>query len=103
MHASCCAAPCSAHAADQTIVHQSPAALCPGDVWHIALEGLPGSRICYGYKVSGDGGWDTGMRWYPDRVLVDPYAPLLNGRRFFGRRDGIEHFTSGVSTSVLYG
>lgn len=33
-----------------------------GDVWHVALEGLPGIGICYGYRVSGKGGWDTGFR-----------------------------------------
>jgi pullulanase/glycogen debranching enzyme len=33
-----------------------------GDVWHISLEGLPGSNVMYGFKVSGDGGWDTGHR-----------------------------------------
>lgn len=29
-------------------------------MWHIALEGLPGSNVCYGFKVDGDGGWETG-------------------------------------------
>ncbi|GFH19985.1 Aamy domain-containing protein, partial [Haematococcus lacustris] len=48
--------------------------------------------ITYGYKVAGDGGWETGLRWYPQRVLVDPYAPLLSGRRVFGQRDPVEQF-----------
>jgi hypothetical protein len=33
-----------------------------GDVWHAQLEGLPGSGVLYGYKVAGEGGWETGNR-----------------------------------------
>jgi hypothetical protein len=35
----------------------------PGDVWHVALEGLPGSGVLYGFRVKGEGGWETGYRW----------------------------------------
>ena len=69
---------------------------CSGDIWHVSLEGLPGSGICYGYRVSGTGGWDTGFRWDASRVLLDPYAPLVSGRRFFGKRDAIEKFQQKV-------
>ncbi len=65
---------------------------CEGDVWHAQLEGLPGSGICYGYRVTGEGGWDTGFRWDGSRVLLDPYAPLVSGRRNFGKREDIERF-----------
>jgi isoamylase len=34
-----------------------------GDVWHVCLEGLPGSNVLYGFKVAGDGSWETGHRW----------------------------------------
>ncbi len=65
-------------------------------MWHIALEGLPASGVCYGYKVNGDGGYETGLRWHPNRVLIDPYAPLMSGRRHFGKREPIEHFKAMV-------
>ena len=74
----------------------SSALLNTGDVWHVALEGLPGSGICYGYRVSGTGGWDSGFRWDGSRVLLDPYAPLVSGRRHFGKRDDIERFEGKV-------
>lgn len=68
-----------------------------GDVWHIAVEGLPRSGILYGYRVSGEGGWETGHRWDPTRVMLDPYAPLVAGRRRFAVRDEIEQFKQKVS------
>ncbi|KAF5827337.1 glycoside hydrolase superfamily [Dunaliella salina] len=71
----------------------------PGDVWHAALENLPLSGICYGYKVSGEGGWETGLRWDPSRVL-DPYAPFVSGRREFAKRDEIEQFKPNVGESL---
>ncbi|KAL6757880.1 isoamylase, starch debranching enzyme [Haematococcus lacustris] len=77
---------------ENRFITELPLSSKTGDVWHIALEGLPGSGITYGYKVAGDGGWETGLRWYPQRVLVDPYAPLLSGRRVFGQRDPVEQF-----------
>ena len=55
-----------------------------GDTWHTALKGLPDKGVRYAYKVSGDGGWETGNRWYPELLLVDPYAPLVAGRDVFG-------------------
>ena len=53
--------------------------------------------VLYGYKVAGEGGWDTGHRWDPEKVLADPYAPLLKGRARWGQRDEFEGFTR-VST-----
>ena len=29
--------------------------------------------------------YTPGDRWHPDRVMVDPYAPLVDGRRVFGQ------------------
>jgi isoamylase len=52
-----------------------------------SLQDLPKKGVLYGYKVSGEGGWETGLRWSPDAVLLDPYAKLVEGRRFFGQRD----------------
>lgn len=160
-----------------------------GDVWHISLEGLPGSGVMYGFKVAGDGGWDTGhrcvhgwrschgaagaargawflcvrhaarvqqcaaggagscplhgmclaaaegvplcmdcwqairrglflllqaskairvclvmlsvmhalcRRWYPNNILLDPYAPLVAGRHKWATRDELEKFKKNV-------
>ncbi len=67
-----------------------------GDVFHVELAGLPGSGLRYGFRVAGDGGWAEGHRWEPERVLLDPYAPLVAGRRRFGVRDGVEQFQGKV-------
>jgi len=63
-----------------------------GDVWHCALVGLPRSGVLYTLKAAGDGGWETGHRWDANKELLDPYAPLISGRRVFGVRDSIEQF-----------
>ncbi|KAG2497653.1 hypothetical protein HYH03_004392 [Edaphochlamys debaryana] len=73
-----------------------------GDVWHVELQGLPGSGVRYGFKVAGDGGWETGHRWNANRVLLDPYAPLVAGRRWFGKRDAVEQF-KGKDGSLFLG
>lgn len=72
-----------------------------GDTWHAQLEGLPGIDVCYGYKVAGEGGWETGNRWDSSRVLLDPYAPLVSGRRVFGKRDALENFKPKVGSLFL--
>jgi len=63
-----------------------------GEVFHIELVNLPGAAVLYGVRVSGDGGWERGCRWDDSRVLLDPYAPLVQGRRLFGIRDSVENF-----------
>ena len=39
-------------------------------------------------------------RWYNDDLLLDPYAPLISGRRHFGVRDEVEEFEEKVSTQA---
>ncbi len=39
-------------------------------------------------------------RWYNEDMLLDPYAPLISGRRQFGVRDEIEEFEEKVRMSV---
>lgn len=63
-----------------------------GSVWHIALEGLPRSGVLYGFRVRGEGGWETGHRWDQSRVMLDPYAPLISGRQLFAIRDEVEQY-----------
>lgn len=69
-----------------------------GDVWHLEVKGCPQSDILYGVRVFGEGGWDTGHRWDPKRVLLDPYSPLIAGRRQFGVREEREQYKKGVRT-----
>jgi hypothetical protein len=66
-------------------------------VWHVALQGLPGSRVGYALRVQGKGGWDTGFRWEPTRLLLDPRAPLVWGRKAWAARDEEEGFVQDVS------
>eukprot|EP00878_Enallax_costatus_P007157 GHUV01007501.1.p1 GENE.GHUV01007501.1~~GHUV01007501.1.p1 ORF type:complete len:653 (+),score=139.42 GHUV01007501.1:404-2362(+) len=63
-----------------------------GDVWHVAVDGLPSSSICYALRVSGNGGWETGYRWDKSRLLLDPRAPLVAGRKTWGTREPQEEF-----------
>ncbi|KAK3278773.1 Isoamylase 3, chloroplastic, partial [Cymbomonas tetramitiformis] len=53
-------------------------------VWHILVESLPRSNVRYAYRVNGKGGWDTGYRWDKMAYLLDPYAPLVASRPWFG-------------------
>ncbi|XP_039145419.1 isoamylase 3, chloroplastic [Dioscorea cayenensis subsp. rotundata] len=55
-----------------------------GDIWHICVEGLPDSGVLYGYRVDGPREWDKGHRFDSSVVLLDPYAKLVVGRKFFG-------------------
>lgn len=67
------------------------------------VVGLPFSGVRYGFMVAGDGGWDAGHRWTPGKVLLDPYAPLVSGRRKFGVRDSVEKFKGRVSAVCVEG
>ncbi len=48
------------------------------------------------YRVDGSGGWETGYRWDPSRVLVDPYARHVAGRSQWATRDDFEKFETTV-------
>ncbi|KAF8065538.1 ISA3 [Scenedesmus sp. PABB004] len=63
-----------------------------GDVWHVAVEGLPSSGVWYALRVAGKGGWDSGYRWDSKRLLLDPRAPLVAGRDTWATRDEREWF-----------
>lgn len=39
-----------------------------GDTWHAFVEGLPQAGVLYGYRVDGQGGWDTPYRWDARKV-----------------------------------
>jgi isoamylase len=50
-----------------------------GDVWHVHVGGLmPGTL--YGYRVYGPYEPEKGHRFNPNKLLIDPYARMLEGR-----------------------
>ena len=50
-----------------------------GDIWHGHVAGLkPGQR--YGYRVHGPYNPPAGHRFNPAKLLIDPYARVLDGR-----------------------
>ncbi|XP_061371721.1 isoamylase 3, chloroplastic [Gastrolobium bilobum] len=55
-----------------------------GDIWHICIEDLPRSNVLYGYRIDGPQDMGEGHRFDSSIVLVDPYAKLMEGRRYFG-------------------
>ena len=69
------------------------------DTWHVEAQGCPHSGVLYGVRVFGKGGWDTGHRWDDTKVLLDPYTPLISGRRVFGVRDEVEQYKKGVRSA----
>ncbi|CAA6664368.1 unnamed protein product [Spirodela intermedia] len=54
-----------------------------GDIWHICVEGL-NSGIHYGYRIDGPNAREEGHRYDNSTILLDPYAKLVEGRRYFG-------------------
>lgn len=50
-----------------------------GHVWHVLVEGLPLSGVLYGYKVQGEGGWETGAR---SAVCSKPAVPAWQNISF---------------------
>lgn len=39
-----------------------------GDTWHAYVAGLPRATVLYGYRVDGNGGWETPYRWDKNKV-----------------------------------
>lgn len=60
-----------------------------GDTWHVFVANLPHSSVLYGFRVQGN---SDSPRWDPSRILLDPYAKHVSGRRRFGVRDDVEKF-----------
>ncbi|MEM1387467.1 MAG: glycogen debranching protein GlgX [Pseudomonadota bacterium] len=47
-----------------------------GDIWHVRVDGLgPGTK--YGYRVHGPYEPNAGLRFNPNKLLIDPYAKKL--------------------------
>lgn len=71
-------------------------------VWHGQVYPLATfSGVLYAYKIAGQGGWDGPFRWNPERLLLDPYAPLVMSRAVFGVRDEFEQFEPTVGSRFL--
>ncbi|KAK9116253.1 hypothetical protein Sjap_015200 [Stephania japonica] len=47
-------------------------------------NGLPRQGVLYGYRIDGPRGWEQGHRYDNNDVLLDPYAKLVEGRKYFG-------------------
>lgn len=61
-----------------------------------SLQDLPRSNVHYGYRIDGPQGWHQGHRFDSSIVLIDPYAKLVDGRRYFG--DTSEKFSKFLGT-----
>jgi len=48
------------------------------------VQDLPRSNVLYGYQIDGPQDWGKGHRFDRSILLVDPYAKLIEGRRYFG-------------------
>lgn len=46
------------------------------NVWHVFVHGLKAGQL-YGYKVDGDYNPKEGLRFNPNKLLIDPYAKAL--------------------------
>ena len=75
---------------------EAPLARAGGGVWAAALGGLPLAGVGYAFRVSGPPSPTT--RWAPEALLLDPRAPLVDGRVAFGVRDERETFVPGVGS-----
>ena len=53
-----------------------------GDIWHIAIKGLP-QDLEYGYRMVGPHG-QAGHCFYHDRLVSDPYARAFSGGEQWG-------------------
>ncbi len=75
-------------------------------VWHGYLPGVaPGQR--YGYRVSGPFSPEHGLRFNPDKLLVDPYARAIDGElilhdAIYGFPPGREDHVRDVADSAPY-
>jgi isoamylase len=48
-------------------------------VWHVFVHGLRAGQL-YGYRVAGDHDPAHGLRFNPNKLLIDPYAKALTGK-----------------------
>ncbi len=46
------------------------------DIWHIKLH-ISDQVIIYGYRIAGESSSEQGLLFYPDHILIDPYARTI--------------------------
>lgn len=71
------------------------------DVWTAIVAGLPKKDVLYAYRVDGAGGWETGYRWTPERLLLDPYAKHVSSRKQWATRDDREQYETDLGSVFL--
>lgn len=57
-----------------------------GHVWHICVHGLPADTL-YGYRIDGPHLPESGHRFNPKLLVVDPYALALSDGNQWGKRE----------------
>ena len=50
-----------------------------GDIWHIQVDGI-GPGALYAWRVDGPFMPEQGLRFNPNKILIDPYAKALSGK-----------------------
>ena len=50
-----------------------------GDIWHAHLKDIAPGQM-YGYRVHGPYAPESGHRFNPNKLLLDPYAKAISGR-----------------------
>ena len=69
-----------------------------GDVWHVYVAGLtPDTK--YGYRAHGPYRPEEGLRFNPNKLLLDPYARRLSG--YFRGSDALMGYRVGAAKSDL--
>lgn len=66
------------------VINLDPVKHKTGHTWHVLVHDLPMSGVLYGYRVDGPKGWEKGHRFDGQKILLDPYVKLVEGRRVFG-------------------
>lgn len=56
--------------------------------WHIFIEGVKAGQL-YGFRVNGDNDQAKGIRFFPNKVLLDPYGLLVDQGENYSREAAI--------------
>ena len=81
------------------VVDLDPACQRTGDVWHVAVTGLP-PGAAYGWRVAGPYEPDRGHRFNAAKVLLDPCAEALVGTAHWADGEDVEPAVAGVRCLV---
>ena len=73
----------------QTTIRLNPKKNRTFHYWHVFLVGIAAGQA-YAYRVDGPYDPENGLRFNPNKVLLDPYARLVTGWRNYSRQAAIE-------------